>query len=356
MQRILETEDSKYILLKRIGLGGTCLVYKGYCLEDNSHKLYAIKIFKTQYKKYYEQEILVNKILPQKLFLSLIKHGIGHKYKEYKNAPNSIISKSNNEPNMPRKKFIKIVFYKIEELAENGELFSYVYKLNKGFTEHIGAKIFEKIVKSVKVLHEHNIVHCDIKPENILLNSDYNVKLMDFGFSQVINRNNNNIIYGNKGSEIYSSPEIRKSFISGYDGIKSDIFSLGVLLFVIIIGRFPFTSCDKSDGRYNLIINKNYNKYWVNYNNYNLSKEFKDLMNHMICYEPNERFSIDEILEHPWIQNNVNNNKSKKENKYNKENNYDEENNENKENDCNVDQDVLNELKKRRIFIQKKKN
>jgi len=337
MKTILETEDTKYILLHILGYGGTCSVYKGYCADDKSFKLYAIKIFKPDSKKYFEREINVNDTLPKKYFLSVFKYGIGHIQKESTNS--SHLTTSNNI-------FTGNVFYKIEEFAENGELFNYVYQLEKGFPEKVSAKIFAKIVKSVKILHENNIVHCDIKPENILVGNDFNLKLIDFGFSKKINKDH--VVYGNEGSEIYSSPETRKGNNSGYDGIKNDIFSLGVLLFVITIGRFPFNSSKYSDKKYRLIMFKKYEQYWSNYEKYNLSNEFKDLMNHLICYQPNERFNIDEILEHPWIKNNVNNKKE-----INKENDVNDTNT----NDANiVDEEIVKELKERKVTMSKKTN
>ena len=82
------------------------------------------------------------------------------------------------------------VYHEIEEIAENGELFKYVYELNKGFTEQICAKIFLNIVKSVNLLHKKDIIHGDIKPENILIGNDFNIKLIDFGFSEKVRKNN----------------------------------------------------------------------------------------------------------------------------------------------------------------------
>ena len=339
MKKILETEDSKYILLQKIGYGGTCSVYKGYCAEDKSHKLYAIKIFKPQNKKYFEREIFANKILPPKYFLSVIKYGMGSIHQE--NINYSEMSISEYISTMNDDKLTGNIFYKIEEIAKNGELFNYIYELGKGFSEQISAKIFSTLIKTVKILHENNIIHGDIKPENILIGNDFSLKLIDFGFSRKINKNNNNIIYNTEGTETYSSPEITKAGNSGYDGIKSDIFSLGVLLFVITIGRFPFNLSQYSDKKYRLIMTKKYDKYWAAYEKYNLSKEFKDLMNHLVCFNPNERFSIDEILEHSWIKKNVN---------------YNGINKDNKEYDIYVDEDVVKELKERKDFMEKKTN
>ena len=330
MQTILEVEDSKYILLQKIGYGGTCSVFKGYAIEDNTHKFYAIKIFKEQHKKYFEKEIQINKSLPPKHFLSLIKYGSGYfcqerDSNEQKQKVNTILEKYNRNK----------IFYKIEEIAENGDLFTYVYELGKGFPEKISDKIFINILKNVKILHENNIIHGDIKPENILIGNDFSLKIIDFGFSQKLN-NNSNTIYNTEGSETYSSPEVKKANFTGYDGIKSDIFSLGVLLFVITVGRFPFKTSGFSDKKYRLILSKRYEHYWKNFDKFNLSKEFKDLINNLVCFDPNQRLSIDDILDHPWIKKNV------------IFNNSDDES-------C-VDPDISNELKKRKDIMKKKTN
>ena len=291
--KILETEDITYNLINQIGSGGTCSVYKGHPSEDPSH-IFAIKIYTENFKKYFDKEISIHNILKDtNIFLSLKKYGTGFlHYKE----DNILFNNNIHE--------IEKVYYEIEELAENGELFNYVYELNKGFNEQIAAKIFLNIVKSLNVLHKKGIIHGDIKPENILVGNDFNIKLIDFGFSNQI-RDNNFIIHSSSGTDTYCAPEICKAHIKGYDGIKSDIFSLGVLLFVIKVGKFPFNMSNYLDKRYRNILEKNYDQFWQGFKKDNLSNDFKDLINHLVCYDPSERFSIEEILEHPWIVNNT---------------------------------------------------
>ena len=144
------------------------------------------------------------------------------------------------------------------------------------------------------------------------------------------------------GSDTYCSPEIKRAHIQGYNGIKSDIFSLGVLLFVIRAGKFPFNLSGYSDKRYRLIMNKDYEQYWNGFAKDNFSDEFKDLINHLICYDPSERFSIDQIMEHPWIIKNtcLNENEDKQIDNH----------------DCYnfVDKDVVDELKYRRNYMNEK--
>ena len=332
MQAILETSCSKYVILEIMGSGATCTVYKGYLLDDSSKKLFAIKIFNSDAKKYYDKEMLINNYLPQnKLhnFLEIYNCGEGYLKKETIEPTINYSSKTNNS----LEKYYGRIYYIIEELCENGELFDYIYELKQGFSENISAKIFSKILGILKILHENRIVHGDIKPENVIFGNNFKVKLIDFGFSEMLGKEDN-FIYNYKGSEIYISPEIKNRNMEGYDGIKSDIFSMGVLLFVITVGRFPFEYCGYSDRKYRLIMNKKFEDFWCYCQEYNLTKEFKDLIEHLICYDPSERYSIDEILRHPWIKNNTDDNGI-----------YDNNNN---------DIEVVEELRKRKEIIQDK--
>ena len=329
--KILETEDIKYALISKIGTGGTCFVYKGHPMEDPS-KLFAIKIYQKDKKKYYEKEIEIHKLLGDiNLFLSLKRSGIGY------------IHQSNEESLFNNNGIYQCeqVYYEIEELAENGELFNYVYELNRGFNDEICAKIFINILKSVELLHKKGIIHGDIKPENVLIGNDFSIKLIDFGFSEKV-MNDDYIINSTSGTDTYCSPEIRKGHIQGYNGIKSDIFSLGVLLFVIRAGQFPFSVSGYIDKKYRLIMNKNYEEYWKGFEKYNFSDEFKDLFIHLVCYDPSERLSIDEILEHPWLRSNISYIEEAKENMKDLNNRV-------------IDKEVIKELEYRKNYIDKKR-
>ena len=189
-------------------------------------------------------------------------------------------------------------------------------------------------------MHKKGIIHGDIKPENVLVGNDLDIKLIDFGFSEKV-KNSNYIINNTEGSDTYCSPETRRGHIQGYNGIKSDIFSLGVLLFVIRTAKFPFNVSGYSDNRYRSIMNKDYEQYWSGFSKDNFSDEFKDLINHLICYDPCERFSIEQIMEHPWIIKNTCY-------KDNDDIHIDD-------NDCCniIDKDVISELKYRRNYMNK---
>ena len=299
MTFILETDSMKYILKKFLGEGITCKCYLGQKLSsENSEELFAVKLFDPKYYKFYYNVVnILSKISDNDNIIKLYEYGQGFitPLLNYNN-------KNNPEINLDYSKQEKI-FFQIVEYAPNGELKDYVINTSSRIPEKISAKIFLKIVQTVKYLHLNNIAHCDIKPENILLDQNFTPKLNDFGFSQIFKGEIGDYILHqfNGGTTIYSAPETRKAYIKGFDGVKNDIFSLGVFLFVITVGNFPFERASISDDKYRFIVKKNYCRFWEYFSNIELSEEFKDLINNLICLNPTQRLDIDKILEHPWI-------------------------------------------------------
>ena len=294
MTYLIETESSKYVLRKLLGEGATCKCYLGQKIFDNKENSdsFAIKVFKPNFFPYYSNEVnILSKLSTNDNIIKLHEYGQGLI---------SPLSKQENKDNVKEQK--EKIFYEVMEYAVNGEL---------------------------------NITHCDIKPENVLLDKYYRPLLNDFGFSQLFEGNNGDFtLHKFAGSNIYCAPETRKAYTRGFDAIKNDIFSLGVLLFVITIGDFPFINTSFSDEKYKFIIKKNYERFWEFFNNIEISDEFKDLINNLIGLNPSQRFTIDQILEHPWIK------------KYNKEiNTNDQKALENND----IDQDVINEFNSRKV-------
>ena len=111
----------------------------------------------------------------------------------------------------------------------------------------------EQLVDTIEYLHGNNYVHRDLKPENILVDDDLNLKLTDFGFASFENISK---LQSFRGSKRYMAPEIKERKV--YDGRKSDIFSLGMILYVVVQGIFPFREGTKDDHYYKLIINGEY--------------------------------------------------------------------------------------------------
>ena len=109
-------------------------------------------------------------------------------------------------------------------------------------------------------LHDNNIAHRDIKPENILIDKNFEVKLADFGFATILDEGQKSKTV--LGTERYMSPEIMGS--SSYDAKRADVFSLGVVFYVLAKGNPPFIKSDvHKDPYYKALIN-NPRHYWLN--------------------------------------------------------------------------------------------
>ena len=196
--------------------------------------------------------------------------------------------------------------YIIYENVIHSELYLYLtINHNQRFTERQAKLIFKKILEGIRAMHNANICHRDLMVENILLDGNYNPKISGFYFS-CINANNLQDIHG---ITPYTAPELLLN--QPYNGIQSDIFSLGQLLFVLVTGRLGFNNANQNDNFYRLIMNpQNHAQYWEFFNNLNLSQSFKNLFVNMVAPNPGQRTTIDQILNDEWMQeiNNLNDN------------------------------------------------
>src|SRR5271163_1352921 len=115
------------------------------------------------------------------------------------------------------------------------ELFDYIVRHGR-LGESRSRKFFQQIICAVEYCHRHKIVHRDLKPENLLLDQNMNVKIADFGLSNIMT--DGNFLKTSCGSPNYAAPEV----ISGklYAGPEVDVWSCGVLLYVFLVGRLPF--------------------------------------------------------------------------------------------------------------------
>ena len=205
----------------------------------------------------------------------------------------------NNKPPVNRE-------YIVYENVIHSELCLYLkINHNQRFTERQAKFIFKKILEGIRAMHNANICHRDLMAENILLDGNYNPKISGFYLS-CINANNLQDIHGITS---YTAPELLLN--QPYNGIQSDIFSLGQLLFVLVTGRLGFKHANQNDNFYRLIINpQNHAQYWEFFNNLNLSQSFKNLFVSMVAQNPGQRPTIDQILNDEWMQeiNNLNDN------------------------------------------------
>lgn len=136
------------------------------------------------------------------------------------------------------------------EYVPNGELFDYILKKSR-LSEEEARKFFRQLITGIKYIHDQNICHRDIKPENLLLDKDMNIKISDFGLSAYIGEDaygiinlkyyildTNSLQHTTCGSPNYVAPEVLKE--SGYNGRFSDIWSCGVVLYIILLNYYYF--------------------------------------------------------------------------------------------------------------------
>ncbi|KAL1792948.1 hypothetical protein ACET3X_009455 [Alternaria dauci] len=185
--------------------------------------------------------------------------------------------------------------YLIMEFVEGGELFSYIHE-QQGLIEIHTVHIFRQIIAALIYCHRINIHHRDLKPENILLDRDtMTVKLVDFGMAalQPVGKK----LTTPCGSPHYAAPEVIKT--TSYDGGKADVWSCGVILFVLLTGTPPFNySGDERDLKH-LFRDIAAAKYVMPDN---ISREAQDLIGRILIADPNRRISIDEIWDHPFLR------------------------------------------------------
>ncbi|CAJ1940312.1 unnamed protein product [Cylindrotheca closterium] len=176
------------------------------------------------------------------------------------------------------------------EYVSNGELFDYI--VSKGRLSADEARnFFHQIVSGVEYCHFQKVVHRDLKPENLLLDENLNIKIADFGLSNLMR--DGDFLRTSCGSPNYAAPEV----ISGhlYAGPEVDVWSCGVILYALLCGSLPFD--DESipslfkkikSGMYSLPTH--------------LSQLAKNLIPRMLEVDPMKRITIPEIRLHPWFQ------------------------------------------------------
>ncbi|XP_036159944.1 testis-specific serine/threonine-protein kinase 1-like [Myotis myotis] len=187
--------------------------------------------------------------------------------------------------------------YIIMELGVQGDLLDFI-KNQGALHEDEARKKFHQLSSAIKYCHDLDIVHRDLKCENLLLDKDFNIKLSDFGFSKRCLRDDSGRLTLSKtfcGSAAYAAPEVLQGI--PYQPKVYDVWSLGVILYIMVCGSMPY---DDSNIKKMLRIQKEHR---INFpRSKHLTKECKDLIYRILQPDVTVRLHIDEILSHSWMQ------------------------------------------------------
>uniref|UniRef100_A0A8C5L6H1 non-specific serine/threonine protein kinase n=1 Tax=Jaculus jaculus TaxID=51337 RepID=A0A8C5L6H1_JACJA len=202
------------------------------------------------------------------------------------------IMKGLNHPNIV--KLFEVIetektLYLVMEYASAGEVFDYLVSHGRMKEKEARAK-FRQIVSAVHYCHQKNIVHRDLKAENLLLDAEANIKIADFGFS-------NEFTLGSKldtfcGSPPYAAPELFQG--KKYDGPEVDIWSLGVILYTLVSGSLPFDGHNLKELRERVLRGKYRVPFYM-------STDCESILRRFLVLNPAKRCTLEQIMKDKWI-------------------------------------------------------
>ena len=262
-----------YIILEMIGEGAFGKVYKGQ--RKCTNQIVAIKKILKKGKK--EKEL---KNLRQEID---ILHRLYHE--------NIIQCLDSFETNSE--------FCLVTELA-TGQLYEIVQE-DKKLPEKQIKEIALQLTSAIFYLHNNNIIHRDIKPQNVLISASGIIKICDFGFARAID--NKTMITSIKGTPLYMAPELLKEY--PYNK-KADLWSLGVILYELYVGQPPFYT-----NNFQTLLHK-IAKEDIRYPD-SMSSDFKDFLKGLLVKNPKDRWDWAKILAHPYLKETESEKKSHKE-------------------------------------------
>lgn len=288
----------EYEKVRVLGVGGTGVVHELW--HKNSKQRYAMKEMEIKSKAQMKMAISEAEMLKD------IMENISHK----------------NIMNIEKVFQVGSKFFLVFPLCTGGELYEHIIRRGH-FTEYDAAIITRDLISGIQALHAHDILHLDIKPENILfdtMNDDAIIKITDFGLAKVFRHTDEEVKNRPTMSDMdeklkafsesgvlnrerlrgtigYMSPEL---ILNGYSSKAADIFAAGVVLYILLSGHPPFYSKSNREvlektarGQYRMDGSE-----WEG-----VSEEAKDLIRKMLVVDPAKRITADEVLKHPWLTN-----------------------------------------------------
>ncbi|KAM3374899.1 CBL-interacting serine/threonine-protein kinase 25 [Capsicum galapagoense] len=256
----------KYEMGRLLGQGTFAKVYYGRDIKTSESV--AIKVIN---KDHVKREGMMEQIIREISVMRLVRH------------PNIVELKEV----MATKQKIFVVM----EYVKGGELFAKV--ANGKLKEDVARKYFQQLISAVDFCHSRGVYHRDLKPENLLLDENENLKVSDFGLSALSEQfRSDGLLHTQCGTPAYVAPEVLRK--KGYDGAKSDIWSCGVILYVLLAGFLPFKH-ENLMKMYRKVFKGEYEfPPWF-------SPEAKKLISKLLVSDPEKRITIAAVTRVPWF-------------------------------------------------------
>jgi 5'-AMP-activated protein kinase catalytic alpha subunit len=186
----------------------------------------------------------------------------------------------------------KSKIYFAMEYVRGGELFARVARGR--LKEDNARRYFHQLIGAVDFCHSRGVYHRDLKPENLLVDEHGNLKVSDFGLSALREcQKQDGLLHTTCGTPAYVAPEIINK--KGYDGAKADIWSCGVILFVLLAGYLPFHDANLME------MYRRISRGDVKYPQW-FSSDLRRFMSKLLDPNPNTRITIEKLVEHPWFK------------------------------------------------------
>lgn len=278
--KLIRSEDengnkmiNEYVREYKIGSGsyGKVVLYRS--LKDGNH--YAIKAF-------HKSHLLKLRVAPSETAMTDVLREV-------------LIMKMLNHPNIVN--LIEVIddpstdhFYMVLEFVE-GKWVCEGSGPPGGIGENTARKYLRDIVSGLIYLHAHNIVHGDIKPDNLLVTRTGTVKIADFSVSQVF-EDDNDELRRSPGTPVFTAPECCLGLT--YHGKAADTWAVGVTLYCMVLGQYPFLGESLQD-TYDKIVNNLLSL------PDNMNPQLRNLLEGLLCKDPNERMTLDAVAKHAWV-------------------------------------------------------
>lgn len=186
------------------------------------------------------------------------------------------------------------------EMLSGGELLHYLMHTG-AFPEEVARTYFQQLMNALQTCHSEGIYHRDLKPENLILDESFNLKIADFGLSFVAS-SARDICATSCGTQSYMAPEVVAH--AEYDGAKADVWSAGIVLFIMLSGNPPLGKAQRGDWWYDRIRKNQHRRFWDYHlqNSPSFPPGAVDFLNLVFKADPAERATLAELAQHPWIQ------------------------------------------------------